>query len=110
MVLLLYENTAFLRRTQSAFMLTTDFYSFLEKKWSMLLLLFNKFTSRLLHIIIPHLTPSQKLDCWMRFSFGKNSMWLCVGCLSVRNSSVDVLRGKIYTEMHTIPGRTNARD
>lgn len=37
-------------------------------------------------------------------------MWLCVGCLSVRNSSVDVLRGKIYTEMHTIPGRTNARD
>lgn len=28
----------------------------------------------------------------------------------VRNSSVDVLRGKIYTEMHTIPGRTNARE
>lgn len=48
----------------------------------------------------------------MHFSLGKNSMWLCVGCLSVGNSSVDVLvlRGKIYIEMHTIPGRTKARD
>lgn len=55
---LLCENTAFLRRIQSVLMLTIDFYSFLGKKWSMLLLPFNKFISLLLHIIIPHLTPS----------------------------------------------------
>lgn len=39
-------------------------------------------------------------------------MWLCVGCLSVRNSSVDVLvlRGKIQRKMQTCPRRTNVGD
>lgn len=84
-----------------------------RKKWSMLLLPFSKFISPLLlHIIILHLIPSQKLDCWLHFSFGKNSMWFYVGCLSVRNSSVDVLvsRRKTYREIYTFRGRANVGD
>lgn len=31
------------------------------------------------------------LDCWMHFSFGNNSIWLCVGCV-VSEAAVLMLR------------------
>lgn len=45
----------------------------------------------------------------MHFSFGKNPTWLCVGCLSARNSSVDVLVLRDNIERCIVPGKNKCR-